>query len=91
MKQDKWTKFLLLWIAFMLTVIAFKPLLEIPIAQAKESVSQSESPVIELKEPVIVEFRKPIEVRIVDIKTVWPTEVKIKDEVKVGGELKLKN
>lgn len=82
MLQDKWSKLLLLWIAVMLTVIALKPMFNTPVAYAEDRSSL---------EPVEVTIKSPIEVKIVDFKSTWPCDVKIKDDVEIKGELKMKN
>ena len=67
MKQDKLMKFAILWIAFMLTVIAFRPIFEIQPVQAENKEERKlparvePAPIsVRFKEPVRIEFKEPI-------------------------------
>lgn len=99
--EDKIFKFVLIWIAVMLTILAVDKILQIPVALAQDSSTQSAK--IALKEPIEVIIKEPIEVDIADwgnypsqaikvkIDDPWPARIEIKDEVKVKGELKLRD
>lgn len=93
MKEDKWMRLTLFWIALMLTIIAFRPISrQVGTAQAENKEATEPVPTyVKFKEPIRVELREPIEVKITDIRSTWPYEIRIKDEVKVTGELKLKD
>ena len=98
---DKTTRFVLIWIAIMLTIIALKEICPVPLLMAQEENPQV--PKLKLKEPIEVIIREPISVKISDwnaypsqplkvkIDDPWPARVEIKDEIKVKGELKLQN
>jgi hypothetical protein len=99
--EDKTLKFVLIWIAVMLTILAVDKIIHIPLAIAQESgIPWSR---IELREPIEVIIKEPIEIDIsewnaypsqairVKIDDPWPAKIEIKDEVRVKGELKLRD
>ena len=98
---DKTLKFTFIWIAIMLTIIAADKILHVPVAFAQKGSIQSSN--IVLKEPIEVIIKQPIEIDIanwsayphqaikVKIDDPWPAKIVIKDEVRVKGELKLRD
>ena len=96
---DKTLKFVLIWIAVMLTVLVADKILQIPIALAQDS-STLPSKIV-LKEPIEVIIKEPIDIAgwsaypsqaiKVKIDDPWPAKIEIKDEVRVKGELKLRD
>lgn len=97
LKNDRTIKFVLVWIAVMLTVIAMKEILQVPVLMAQEGGGQL------IKKPIEVVIKGPIDVNIVEwsgypsqpikvkIDDPWPARIEIKDEVRVRGELKMQN
>lgn len=101
MTADRTTKLVLFWIAVMLTVLAADKLLQTQFAFAEEEHAQPMQLV--LNEPVEIVIREPVKARIVEwsaypsqhikvkIDDPWPAKVEIKDEVKITGELQLRD
>ena len=99
--NDKTLKFVLIWIAVMLTILAVDKMLHIPVAFAQEASAQSSN--IVLKQPIEVVIKSPVKIDIaewsaypsqgikVKIDDPWPARIEIKDEVRVKGELRLKD
>lgn len=93
-KTDRITKLLLAWIAFVLTVIAFKMALPEHALMAQEPAPAGTGPLeVVINEPVPVKIvdwnaypSQPFKVKIDDP---WPARVEIMDEVKIKGELKM--
>jgi hypothetical protein len=94
---DKTLKFVLIWIAVMLTILAIDKILQIPVAIAQEGVSYATTDPVEviIKEPIrinIIEWSAyPSQAIKVKIDDPWPAKIEIEDEVRVKGELKLKD
>ncbi|UCG91387.1 MAG: hypothetical protein JSV97_09940 [candidate division WOR-3 bacterium] len=97
--SDKTLKVVLIWIAVMLTILAADKIFQLQTAVAQEgstSTLRSEGPIeVIIKKPIdinIVEWSAypshPIKVKIDDP---WPAKIKIEDEVRVRGELRLKD
>jgi hypothetical protein len=84
----------------MLTILAADKILQIQFAFAQEDVQSSQ---IVIKEPIEVVIREPVRTRItewsafpsqaikVKIDDPWPAQIKIRDEVEVKGELRLRD
>jgi hypothetical protein len=95
--DDKTLKFILIWIAVMLTVLAADKILHIPMAIAQEGGTYSTSGPTEviIKEPIQIEIARwsayPSQALKVKIDDPWPAKVEIEDEVKITGELKLRD
>jgi|GEM_PF-1332822 len=99
--NDKTLKFVLIWIAVMLTILAVDKMLHIPVAFAQEGSAQSSN--IALNQPIEVVIKSPVQIDIarwsaypsqgikVKIDDPWPARIEIKDEVRVKGELRLKD
>ncbi len=97
---DRTLKYVLIWIAVMLTILAADKILQIQFAFAQEDVQSSQ---IVIKEPIEIVIREPVRTRItewsafpsqaikVKIDDPWPAQIKIKDEVEVKGELRLRD
>ncbi len=97
---DRTLKFVLIWIAVMLTILAADKILHIQFAFAQED---AQTPQIALKEPVEIVITEPVRTQItewsvypsqaikVKIDDPWPAQIKIKDEVSIKGELRLKD
>ncbi len=97
---DRTLKFVLIWIAVMLTILAADKLLHIQFAFAQEDTLASQ---IVFKEPIEIVIREPVKTRItewsaypsqaikVKIDDPWPAQIKIKDDVNIKGELRLKD
>jgi len=93
--KDKTLKFILIWIAVMLTVLAADKLFKAPVLFAQAGITEKESVEIVIKEPLkvsIVEWsgysHQPIRVKIDDP---WPAKIEISDEVKIRGEVRVKD
>jgi hypothetical protein len=101
MAADKTMKCVLIWIAVMLTVLAADKILQIRFAFAEEETVHPGR--IVLDEPIEIVIREPVKTEItgwsaypsqyikVKIDDPWPAKVEIKDDVKVTGELKLRD
>lgn len=101
MTSDRTTRFVLMWIAVMLTILAADKLLQTRFAFAEEEHAQSMQLV--LNEPVEIVIKEPVKTKIVEwsaypsqhikvkIDDPWPAKVEIKDDVKITGELRLKD
>jgi len=101
MTADKTTKLVLFWIAVMLTILAADKLLQTRLAFADEECTQPVQLI--LNEPVEIVINEPVKTKIVEwsaypsqhikvkIDDPWPAKVEIKDDVKVTGELRLKD
>ena len=99
--KDKTLRFVLIWIAAMLTILAVDKMMHIPVAFAQEASAQSSN--IVLKQPIEVVIKSPVKIDIaewsaypsqaikVKIDDPWPVRIEIKDEVRVKGELRLKD
>jgi hypothetical protein len=99
--NDKTLKFVLIWIAVMLTILAVDKILHIPVVYAQEGSEQSSN--ILLNQPIEVVIKNPVKIDIarwsaypsqgikVKIDDPWPARIEIKDEVRVKGELRLKD
>lgn len=97
---DRTLKFVLIWIAVMLTILALDKLLHIQVAFVQEDTVASH---IMFKEPIEIVIREPVRTRItewnaypsqaikVKIDDPWPAQIKIRDEVNIKGELRLKD
>jgi len=97
---DRTLKFVLIWIAVMLTILAADKILHIQFAFAQED---AQAPQIVLREPVEIVITEPVKTQItewsvypsqaikVKIDDPWPAQIKIKDEVSIKGELRLKD
>ena len=100
LKVDKTIKFVLIWIAVMLTIIAAKEIFQVPLLMAQEGAAKTGS--LETKGPIEVIIKYPVAIKIsewngypaqpfkVKIDDPWPARIEIKDEIKVRGELKLR-
>jgi len=98
---DKTTKVILIWIAMMLTFIALKELLPVPMLVAQDANSQAS--IVKPNGPIEVIIGEPVSVKIVDwnaypsqpfkvkIDDPWPARVEIQNDVNVKGELRLQN
>lgn len=98
---DKTSKLILIWIALMLTIIAAKELLQAPILMAQDSSVETQK--IVLEQPIEVVIKEPVKIDIarwsafpsqsfkVKIDEPWPAKIEVTDEVKVSGELKLRD
>jgi hypothetical protein len=101
MTQDRTLKFVLIWIAVMLTVLAIDKIIHIPVAVAQEPGMPSSK--IELRGPIEVVITEPVKTDIqgwnaypsqairVKIDDPWPAKIRIDDEVNVKGELRLRD
>jgi hypothetical protein len=95
--DDKTLKFVLIWIAVMLTILAVDKILHIPVAIAQEggTYTQSGPTEVVIKEPVKIEIARwsayPSQALKVKIDDPWPAKIEIEDEVKITGELKLRD
>jgi hypothetical protein len=99
--DDRTTKLVLIWIAVMLTVLAVDKIAHIPIAIAQEPGMPSSK--IELRGPIEVIIKEPVKTDILEwnafpsqairvkIDDPWPARIQIDDEVKVKGELRLRD
>ena len=99
--EDKTLKFVLIWIAVMLTVLAVDRIMNIRPAFAQEPGMPSSK--IELRGPIEVIIKEPVKTDIqgwsaypsqairVKIDDPWPAKIRIDDEVKVKGELRLQD
>ncbi len=97
---DKTTRLILVWIAVMLTVIAAKEIFQVPMLLAQEGAQVT--PKLKSQEPIEVVIKGPVAVKISDwnaypsqpfkvkIDEPWPARIEITDEVKIRGELKLR-
>jgi hypothetical protein len=93
---DRTLKLTLIWIALMLTIIAFKMALSDHALMAQEPAPSGSGPLqVVISEPVPVKIvdwnaypSQPFKVKIDDP---WPARVEIMDEVKVKGELRMQN
>jgi len=98
---DRTLKVVLIWIAIMLTILAVDKIFNIPFAIAQES-DNSGSKIV-LNEPIEVIISQPIEIEItkwsaypsqaikVKIDDPWPARIEIEDEVRVTGQLQLRD
>lgn len=98
--NDRTAKFVLIWIAVMLTILAIDKIVHIPPAFAQ---TPSMSSKIELCGPIEVIIKEPVKTDIqgwnaypsqairVKIDDPWPPKIRIDDEVKVKGELRLQD
>lgn len=101
LSSDRTLKFVLIWIAVMLTILTVDKIVHIPFAVAQESGTPQTK--IVLNEPIEVIIREPVETKItnwsafpsqaikVKIDDPWPARIEIKDEVRVTGQLQLKD
>lgn len=101
MTADRTTKFVLLWIAMMLTILAADKLLQTRLAFAEDK--QTPNVQLAVSEPLEIVITEPVKTKIVELSTYssqpvkvkiddpWPAKVEIKDDVKVTGELRLKD
>ncbi|UCC11178.1 MAG: hypothetical protein JSW02_07405 [candidate division WOR-3 bacterium] len=99
--DDRTSKFVLIWIAVMLTILAIDKLVHIPVAIAQEPGTSSSK--IELRGPIEVVIKEPVKTDIqgwnaypsqairVKIDDPWPAKIRIDDEVQVKGELHLRD
>lgn len=99
--SDRTLKFVLVWIAVMLTILAVDKIVHIPFAVAQESGSPGTTVV--LNEPIEVIIREPVETEItnwsaypsqaikVKIDDPWPARIEIEDEIRVTGQLQLRD
>ncbi|MBN2620516.1 hypothetical protein JXB22_05425 [candidate division WOR-3 bacterium] len=99
--SDRTMKFALIWIAAMLTILAVDKIVHIPFAIAQETGASSTK--IVLNEPIEVIIREPVETEItswsaypspaikVKIDDPWPAKIEIEDEVRVTGQLQLRD
>ena len=97
--HDKTLKIVLIWIAVMLTILAADRILQMQTAFAQEGSTST----IRSKNPIEVIIKEPIDITIaqwsaypsraipVKIDDPWPAKIKIEDEVRVQGELRLKD
>lgn len=99
--DDRTTKFVLIWIAVMLTILAIDKIAHIPLAIAQEpSLSSSK---LEIRGPIEVIIKEPVKTDIqgwnaypsqairVKIDDPWPAKIRIDDEVRVKGDLRLQD
>ena len=98
--SDKTTRFVLIWIAVMLTILAIDKIAHIPFAVAQEGVPGSR---IVLDEPIEVIVKQPIETEItnwsaypsqaikVKIDDPWPARIEIDDEVRITGQVQVRD
>ncbi|KPK73305.1 hypothetical protein AMJ87_01920 [candidate division WOR_3 bacterium SM23_60] len=101
MTADRTTKLALLWIAVMLTILAADKLVQTRLAFAEDK--QAPNVQLIVNEPLEIMITEPVKTKIVEWSTYpsqpvkvkiddpWPAKVEIKDEVKVTGELRLKD
>jgi hypothetical protein len=101
MTADRTTKLVLIWIAVMLTILAVDKLLETRFAFAEDEHAQA-VPFV-LNEPVEIVIKEPVKTSIVEwsaypsqhikvkIDDPWPAKIEIEDDVKITGELRLKD
>ena len=101
MSSDKMLKMVLIWIAIMLTILAVDKVLNIPFANAQVG-GESGSKLV-LNEPIEVIITQPIEVEItnwsaypsqaikVKIDDPWPAKIRIEDEVRVTGQIEVRD
>jgi hypothetical protein len=101
MVSEKSTTFVMIWIAVMLTILAADKLLQTRLAFAEDEYAQPVQLV--LNEPLKIVIAEPVEIEIVEwraypsqhirvkIDEPWPAKIEVKDEVKVTGELRLKD
>ena len=99
--DDKTLKFVLIWIAVMLTILAFDKIVHIPLAIAQEPGTSSSK--IELRGPIEVIIKEPVKTDIqgwnaypsqairVKIDDPWPAKIRIDDVVKIKGDLRLQD
>jgi hypothetical protein len=99
--SDRTMKYVLIWIAVMLTILAVDKIMHIPFAIAQETGASGAK--IVLNEPIEVIIREPVETEItnwsaypsqaikIKIDDPWPAKIKIEDEVRVTGQLQLKD
>ncbi len=98
---DKTIRFVLIWIAIMLTILVADKVLQMRFAFAQIEPTQPTQLVLD--EPIEVVIKEPVKTYItqwgaypsqaikVKIDDPWPAKIEIKDEVKVKGELRLKD
>jgi hypothetical protein len=95
--HDKTLKFVLIWIAVMLTILAVDKIFSIPVAMAQEGSTYIQSGPVEviIKEPIQIEIARwsayPSQALKVKIDDPWPAKIEIEDQVKITGELKLRD
>lgn len=94
-------KIVLIWIAIMLTILAVDKVLNIPFANAQVG-GESGSKLV-LSEPIEVIITQPVETEItnwsaypsqaikVKIDDPWPAKIEIENEVRVTGQLQLRD
>ena len=99
--SDTTLKFVLVWIAVMLTILAIDKIMHVPFALAQEGGASGSK--IVLNEPIEVIIREPVETEItnwsaypsqaikVKIDDPWPAKIEIEDEVRVTGQLQLRD
>lgn len=99
--SDKTLKFVLIWIAIMLTILAVDKVLHIPFAEAQ--VGGAPDSKITLNEPIEVIIKGPVETEVVGwsaypsqvikvkIDDPWPAKIEIEDEVRITGQVEVRN
>ena len=99
--SDKTLRIVLIWIAIMLTILAIDKVLHIPFANAQ--VGGEPGSKIVLNEPIEVIITQPIETEItnwsaypsqaikVKIDDPWPARIEIEDEVRVTGQIEVRD
>jgi hypothetical protein len=87
--SDRTMKYVLIWIAVMLTILAVDKIMHIPFAIAQETGASGAK--IVLNEPIEVIIREPVETEITNWSAYPSQAIKIEDEVRVTGQLQLKD